>query len=224
MTDHISLPWEQANPRSVAQKIAGYTARDIVRGALAPGELLTESGLAEQFTASRTPAREALLALQKWGLVRLLPKKGAVVTAVSPAERRDLIDVRTGWEVRAIEVLADDPDRRRVLAAELDVAVQAQVDALQRGDLLDFAGADFRFHLRIIEAGGNAVVRELLDLLAPRFARLTQLAVADDPANARVLREQHGALAALAADGDAAGFGATMAEHVVTGHFRGGSR
>src|SRR5690625_7883968 len=75
--------------------MAAWAAREIIERRFEPGELLTEADLAEAQKASRTPAREAMLQLERWRLVRLVPKKGAIVTTVTSCERRDLLAVRS---------------------------------------------------------------------------------------------------------------------------------
>lgn len=225
------LPWELTDHRSVAATLAAETARQIVQGECEAGDLLTESQLAETAAASRTPAREAMLQLERWGLVRLLPKKGALVTQVSPAERRDLLDVRGTWEIRAVQLLAaravdpDDPTGLGPLIADLRASVEAQQRAVDAQDLLAFAGHDVGFHFRIIAAAGNRVVDELLTGLGPRLARMTWLAVSDGLTAANTFRAEHEALIDLIAAGDATGYAAAIRPHVAARHFApGGAR
>lgn len=221
MTDRILLPWHDPAPRSVALRLAATVAQQIVEGRRAAGDLVTEAQLVEAFGVSRTPAREAMVQLQSWGLVRLAPKKGGVVTVVSPTERRDLLDVRATLEIRSVQVVAGSAADRTSLAATLRASLDAQQRALDAGDLLDFAGEDFGFHLRIIEAGGNAVVAEMASALGPRFARLTHLAVSGGGAAARLFRAEHEALIGPIEAGDPAGFATAVREHLRSAHFPG---
>lgn len=219
MTNQIPLPWEGEQSGSVAARIAARAAQRITEGSLPPGEVLTEAVLAEGASSSRTPAREAMLQLEAWGLVRLMPKKGALVTTVSAAERRDLLDVRTTWEIRSVQLIADEPESRQTLVEELHEVIDAQQAALDERDQLRFASQDFAFHRRIIEAGENVVVDTLMDQLGPRFARLTYLAVAADLRAAAVFRDEHEQLIEFIAVGNAAGFADRVRSHVSTGHF-----
>ncbi|NHI16534.1 GntR family transcriptional regulator [Microbacterium excoecariae] len=213
------LPWELPSPRSVASGVAAGLARRIVEGELAAGTVLTEVAVASEAGVSRTPVREAFLELEGWGLIRLLPKKGALVTTVSAAERRDLLDVRATWEIRAVEQVAERPAVREALVAEAGALVDRQSDALAHDDLLEFAATDLRFHVTVIRAGGNAVIADLLGRLSPRFARLTYAAVADGLVSARSFRDDHDALVERIAAGDAAGFASAVRAHIRSGHF-----
>src|SRR5277367_4781931 len=86
---------------------------DIERGRLSPGDRLDEQALAERFEVSRTPAREALLQLAAAGIVRLVPRQGAVVSGVSPQLAIGMVEVLTALEAEAAGLAA-----RRMSAAE----------------------------------------------------------------------------------------------------------
>ena len=104
---------------------------DIEHGRLSPGDRLDEQTLAERFEVSRTPAREALLQLAAAGIVRLVPRQGAVVSSVSPQLAIGMVEVLTALEAEAAGLAA-----RRMSSAEkaqlakLHLASQAAVKRL----------------------------------------------------------------------------------------------
>jgi DNA-binding GntR family transcriptional regulator len=59
-----------------------------------PGDHLGEVELAERFEVSRSPVREALVALEKEGTVIASPYKGAIVKPLSVTEVLDIADLR----------------------------------------------------------------------------------------------------------------------------------
>src|SRR5258708_29031071 len=59
-----------------------------------PGDHLTEAELVEKFEVSRSPIREALLALEKEGTIIISPFKGAIVKPISPEEVLDIGELR----------------------------------------------------------------------------------------------------------------------------------
>jgi DNA-binding GntR family transcriptional regulator len=224
VTTPPALPWERLTDRSpLSLRVAARVAREIVERRHEPGDWLVEADLAAAEQVSRTPAREAMLLLESWGLVRLVPKKGSIVTPVSPAERRDLLDVRAMLEIAAVRTVHEG-DALAALGEGLASALDRQRDALAADDLLAFASADYAFHAAIIAGGGNAVVLELLDTLGPRLARLTYVAVTDGPSRVAGFLDEHATLAALAAAGDGAAFEAAVREHIEAGHFGGAGR
>lgn len=209
-----ALPWSHRAEGPLAQRIAADTARAVIQGSHSPGALLTEVDLAATFGVSRTPAREAMLQLEAWGLVRLLPKKGAVVTTVSPAERRDLLSVRSMFEVESVAALTAVGNGLDGVAGALLARIDEQRAALAANDLLAFAAADYAFHAGVILAGGNTVVRELLTTLAPRLTRLTHQACLERPGSLPRLLAEHERLAWQARTGDVDGFSATIRAHI----------
>ncbi|MBM9468206.1 GntR family transcriptional regulator [Nakamurella leprariae] len=222
MHSRPTLPWERADDRGpLAARMAADAARAVVERRYPAGMLLTEADLAVATGASRTPAREAMLQLEAWGLVRLAPKKGAVVTAVTVEERRDLLAARAMFEIEAVAVIARGDADLAALAADIDDSLRRQRTALERGDLVGFAGGDYAFHARIIASGGNAVVGRLLDTLGPRLARLTHEVVLERPDRLATLLAEHEELAERAGSGDAVGFAELVRRHIAAGHFPG---
>ncbi|MBM6590606.1 GntR family transcriptional regulator [Brevibacterium sp. RIT 803] len=219
MKDLLTLPWETTDDASpIAARMAAWAAREIIEQRYEPGQLLTEAELAEAQRASRTPAREAMLQLERWRLVRLVPKKGAIVTTVTRQERRDLLAVRAMFETDAVQALTLDSDFAP-LAADLRTLLDRQQKALDASHPLDFASADYAFHARIIRSGGNSIVEEMLTTMGPRLARLTYQVVIDQPSSLRTLFDEHAELTDLAERGEAKGFGKVVREHIQSSHF-----
>jgi DNA-binding GntR family transcriptional regulator len=82
-----------------------------------PGDHLVEVELAEKFEVSRSPVREALLALEKEGTVVMSPYKGAIVKPLSVAEVSDIAELRL-----ALISLALKPAHRHLPPADFDLA------------------------------------------------------------------------------------------------------
>jgi DNA-binding GntR family transcriptional regulator len=88
-------------PRTVAGAVAERLRGEIVAGDLSSGSRLRQVEIARRFGVSTTPVREALAALQREGLVRLHPQRGAVVFVPT------VDDLREHYEIRgALEALA----------------------------------------------------------------------------------------------------------------------
>src|SRR5687768_16692374 len=74
----------------------------ILAGRMRPGERLVETRLCAELGVSRTTLREALLMLQRRGLVRSEPRRGTFVTRLSRHEARDLCLARALLEAYAV--------------------------------------------------------------------------------------------------------------------------
>jgi DNA-binding GntR family transcriptional regulator len=82
-----------------------------------PGDHLTEAELVEKFEVSRSPVREALLALEKEGTVIISPYRGAIVKPLSAAEVLDIAELRL-----SLISLALKPAHRHLPPADFDLA------------------------------------------------------------------------------------------------------
>ena len=108
--------------------------KDAIRdNAFAPGYQGSEQEIALRLGMSRTPVHEALIRLQEEGLVRILPKRGVVVLALSPDDMREVYDVIIALEGMAAELIAVmHTPMRRPIVAELEAINAEMKTALQR--------------------------------------------------------------------------------------------
>lgn len=214
MADIFALPWGRIETSSpLVSRMAAWAAREIVEQRLGEDSMLTESDLAREWGTSRTPAREAMLQLEQWRLVRLVPKKGAFITRLSLRDRRELLAIRAMFEADALPAL-NEPGVVDELAIDLRRIVDGQTAALRNREILDLAGYDFAFHARIAECSSNSVVEELSSSLAPRFARLAYEYVMDYPDLLDEIVVEHERLTVLAEHGRVTEFGELLDGHI----------
>lgn len=133
------------------------------------GTLLTEGELADAVGVSRTPVREALLKLEVEGLIRLYPKKGALVLPVSAQEIADVVETRQLVEEHAIrKAVPASP----ALIERLTELLAKQKEQAAAGDLSGAAVTDRCFHAEIVRSGGNEILSRLYDQLRDRQLRM----------------------------------------------------
>lgn len=72
------------------EEAAAYVRERIISGAVKPGEFLRIEPIAEAMGISNTPVREGLLSLSSQGFVRLVPRRGFVVSPFSEQDVHDL--------------------------------------------------------------------------------------------------------------------------------------
>lgn len=88
-------------PRTVAGMVAERIRNSIVAGDLPAGSKLRQVELAKRFGVSTTPVREALATLQREGLVRIHPQRGAVVFLPSVEDLHEHYEIRIALETLA---------------------------------------------------------------------------------------------------------------------------
>jgi DNA-binding GntR family transcriptional regulator len=151
----------------------------IVKGELPPGNRLADVQLAAELRVSRTPVREALLRLEREGLVESDPNRGFFV---APLNRKEVAEIYP--MVWALECLALDSSERptppkievlRRINAEM-AAVTA--DPLRRQEL------DLRWHQSLLDSCPNDRLKEVLATLK-QIVRRYECVYMRDPALVR---------------------------------------
>jgi DNA-binding GntR family transcriptional regulator len=150
---------------SAAQRVYEHVKTGILQATYSAGELLTEGLVSERVGVSRTPVREALLRLEAEGLVRLYPKKGALVVPVSAKEAEDVLEARALVERYAAPRAWA---KRSDLVGDLEPLVDSMRERHSNGDTVGFSVTDRSFHERIVAAAGNAVLARLYRSLRER--------------------------------------------------------
>ncbi|MGC8120527.1 GntR family transcriptional regulator [Marinobacter sp. VGCF2001] len=80
-------------PESLSEQIAQHLGQRIVVRDLKPGERIQELKVAGDLNVSRGSVREALLILQRRHLVEIYPRRGAVVSNLTPESVNALYDI-----------------------------------------------------------------------------------------------------------------------------------
>ncbi len=187
----------------------------IMSGEIGPGDRLIQETLAEEINVSRTPVREALLRLEREGIIELSGRRGFRVRDISDREIEDIYQARQAIEGYAARLLADrgtEVGLRRIsdVFKEQVLTTQDSVSAAFRANRI--------LHRAIVEATGNAYLLELFDGIWGRSVAIrlyADLFNADDFAES-FLEGHAGLLEALSSrDGDRAA--EAMEEHIRSG-------
>ena len=176
-----------------------------------PGHQALEQAIALELGMSRTPVREALIRLQREGLVEVVPRHGMRVLPVSANDMREIYEILTALESMAAELTAQRrPSRAEV--APLERASRDMEEALKRNDLDAWADADSRFHRRLLDLCGNRMLAEAVMRYWDRShrARMITLRMRPPPVNST---REHREIVARIRDGDARGAHTLYREH-----------
>lgn len=131
----------------------------ILTGRFRLGDRLTQEKLAGQLGVSRTPIREALYLLEREGLVRLIPRKGAIVGGFDERDVVEIYEVRELLEphaaVSACEVASrEDVDELR--------GIQAMMERLPARDTAEGYRLNGEFHQRLCHPNHNGLLITIL--------------------------------------------------------------
>ena len=165
---------------SIKSLVAYEKVRDLIlSGTKLPGTRLVLSELEEELGISKGPLREALMRLDRTGLVRNLPYKGCVVAAPPKLEEIGIMyEMRVELECR----LAKEALRRisKAQLSRLEDIVESSKRITHTGD--KFFNNNRTFHAALCEASGmthlSLIVDRLLEVMEV-FMNLYQYETSD---------------------------------------------
>lgn len=205
---------------SAADRVYQHVRAGILTRRFADNDLLAEGRIAAETGVSRTPVREALLRLEADGMVRLLPKRGALVLPVSAQEWRDVLSTRELVETHCVQVVIES-GRAPMLGPTLARSMADLQVAAGSGELGAYVLADREFHAGIVAAAGNSILCRLYGSLRDRQLRmgaanlLAEGGLADPSRLARTIADHQGIADAIARQ-DAARAVTLTIEHLAT--------
>ncbi|MFE0251457.1 GntR family transcriptional regulator [Streptomyces sp. NPDC059010] len=206
-----SAPPAPTKQPPAADRVYTHVKQGVLERRYEGGTLLTEGELAEAVGVSRTPVREALLRLEVEGLIKLYPKKGALVLPVSAQEIKDVVETRMLVEEHAARKAVPAPPG---LIARLEELLAQQKAQAAAGDLAGAAVTDRCFHAEIVRSGGNEILSRLYDQLRDRQLRMGVAIMYSHPDRiAKTLAEHEEILQALRSGDTEAAVG-TVHRHI----------
>jgi len=188
-----------------------YAKDRILDGRFPGGELISEGEVAADVGLSRTPVREAFLRLESEGLLRLYPKRGALVVPISAADVENVMEVRLLVERFAIDQIIE---RGLDLSDRLQHALALQQRIAAQGDEEEFVDADRDFHRIFVEATGNAILLQLHDSMRDRQSRMGLAALGQQPDRKAQILSEHLTLVEAVNAGDRGEADAAIGEHL----------
>ncbi|MGO4835639.1 GntR family transcriptional regulator, partial [Rhizobiaceae sp. 2RAB30] len=147
--------------RKKADLVYEYLREQIVNGTYPPGRRMTLADLSAELGLSHMPVREALLRLEREGLLLSEPHKGMRVVPLSLQAAQELFEIRCELEGLSAFRAAKSCDAD--LVDDL-VAINADfADAVKRQDFTAMGSANWMLHRRMLQAAGSAHLTRLLE-------------------------------------------------------------
>ena len=159
----------QNQASTTPELIANALRSAILQGRYKANQPLRQDLIAEELGVSKIPLREALVQLKAEGLVRFMPKRGAVVSKLSAAEVEEIYAMRIALETLAIEKAVPRLQPSDLIRAQsvLDI-IDSGAEKCQWGDLnwefhaTLYQTADMPLLMQTIQNLHNNVVRYLI--------------------------------------------------------------
>ena len=156
---------------TLKQRLVGQSERTI------SGLRLQEDQLAQELGVSRTPIREAIHKLEKDGLVKIIPRKGAFVRTISSKDVREIFDIRGALESAAVRSGLKQLDKNKLI--QIKTLLEKCEKSLDKGEFDFFIQLDEEFHDFIVRSSGNDRLIQIMENLNNQIqlARLKSFSV-----------------------------------------------
>ncbi len=165
-----------------------------------PGMQLKELPISKELGLTRTPVREAIIRLEREGLVRTVYNRGAFITVFSRKEIDDLFEVRVALEIKALYLATRRASRDDI--GQIEAALRKRELLINRGvATVDFRDAGLDFHLGIIKLSKND---RLVSTWQTMQSQLSLVRVTSTTRKSRFLRafDEHKKILAMVGEGD----------------------
>ncbi len=193
-------------PRAVAPAIPLLTDRayerikhDIMTCAITPGTEVSEPQLCTHYRLGKAPVRMALIRLAHDGLLRAIPRRGYMVTAITLKDIHDVFELRLMLEPQAAHMAAGKVDVQRLRV--LDEACRPGYQSDDIKSITRFLEANKAFHVAIAQATGNGRLAIMVSQLLDQMTRLLHLSLGLRN-RSQEMQHEHRALVKALARGD----------------------
>ena len=150
----MELRSQMPTSRGTDTDLAYQALRDrILDGRITPGQTISPRGLVSELALGHTPIRAAIQRLVMEGMLRVEPRKGTYAVRPSPADLREIFEVRLALESTAAYLSAMKGASERL--TQVVDSMKALLDA-DKGDVMHEQRVGWLFHQEMFAASGNA--------------------------------------------------------------------
>lgn len=169
----IPVKPKKEKPKTAKERVYDTVRQWIIDGTLQPGEQLIDQDIAEYFSVSRTPVREAIQLLADQKLVDIQPGKSTRVTLIDLDEASSNYQVAAALNVLALEMAY--PHITGAVLEELEQIDREFTRASQVRNTKEAIALDEKFHHQIIALAGNYFLEEFTRILESHSQRIENL-------------------------------------------------
>lgn len=199
--------------RRLADEVYRQVLDAVLSGALRPGERIVQERVADEINVSRTPVREALLHLEREGILVRAGAWGFTVRDISEREVRDIYQAREAIEGYAARIVAE---RRDPAALERIRRTIETEESIRGGGVEVYFHANRAIHRCIVEESGNEYLLRSFDGIWNRSFAVRMFASIENVDLSETLGE-HQALVVAMREGPPAAAAEAMMAHIRDG-------
>ena len=158
---------------SVHDQVYYILRKNILDLTLEPATSMSTQELADKLKVSRTPVREALIRLQKDGLVIVLPQRETIVSRINLKRVKQEHSMRRRLETSVLETFMLQKKEEQL--AQMEEMIEKQRGICgdnQYGQMLEY---DDSFHSMLFQFAGEAFIWDVLKQISTHYYRVRLL-------------------------------------------------
>ena len=160
-------------PINLRDNVVAQVRTAIIEGRLKPGGHIVETALTKELGVSRTPVREALILLEREGLVTAEPNRGVFVRSFTKEDVDAIFSMRTVLETFAAERVVHSLTREDF--ERLERLISEQGVFIQQGDFKGVRTTDMAFHQYLIAQADHPLLARAWNELVAQIAAVLYL-------------------------------------------------
>lgn len=189
--------------------------KDILTFSLTPGDTVSAAKIADRYSVSRTPAREALVKLESEGLVDIIPQSKSVISKIDVNKARQEWFIRSSLELGMVDsffknVTDDDVEKMRIYNNRMHELAEFPKD---HENSYQYLLADNAFHAVTYEVSGENLAANVIGNTMAHYSRLRFLTDLDEYCQGRT-STGHTQLLGLVEKRDVEGYRSALKVHL----------
>jgi DNA-binding GntR family transcriptional regulator len=172
---------------SISEKVYNGLRTSIIHLKWKPGEEIKVNWIAENLGVSRSPVRDALLELEKEGLVTILPQIGTRVSKIDIKRMHEERFLRESLEENTLAVFMAKHTEEDL--HKLHSVLLQQKTSLQAEDVTTFLLLDDAFHKIIFEGADKKMCWQIIRNMSGHYRRVRLLTLRDPLIRDSILSE-----------------------------------
>jgi DNA-binding GntR family transcriptional regulator len=142
------------------EKTYNILLEDILRGRLYQGQKMVENDLRQTYNIGKTPLREALIQLERIGLVKREFNRGFTIRYIGRKDAEEIYDLREMLERLAVRKTIENITEEKVQI--LTQTIDEMAYHVKMKKIYEYGKLDMDFHILLCKLSGN---ERLLDII-----------------------------------------------------------
>ena len=155
------------NLQPLREQIYQHLRQEMQMGGLLPGLTINLNEISRELGVSKTPLRDALIQLESYGFVSILPRRGVKVNVLTLRDIKNLYEILGSLETSVLVAVFDSFDQNK-----LDRMAQINAEyrqAILAGDSMRIYRLNLSFHDSFLELSENSQLKGLITPLKQRL-------------------------------------------------------